>query len=255
MIEKHLIEILIVIAIVLVFVYRLSKYKNKGDLGESRVARRLHKLKGEEYEVFNDVLLRTRRGSSQIDHIVLSRYGVFVIETKNYSGWIHGHENSEYWTQSIYKKKTKFRNPIKQNWSHIYALKDVLSDYKQATYHPIVVFSGRAELKNIDSSTPVIYDHQIIRVIKEQTRTPNLSIEQIKGISVRLNDINIQDLKARKQHVRQVRNHVHERKRKEKLKVCPRCGGNLVVIDGKYGKFFGCSNYPKCSYKLSYGTR
>ena len=255
MIEKYLIEILIVIVVVLVFVYRLSKYKNKGDIGESRVARRLHKLKGEEYEVFNDVLLKTGSGSSQIDHIVISVYGIFVIETKNYSGWIHGHENSEYWTQSIYKKKTKFRNPIRQNWAHIYALKKVLSDFKQVTYHPIIVFTGSAELKNISCKIPVIYDRQIIRTVKDKTRIPNLSIEQVKNIAGKLNEVNIQDIKARKEHVHQVKNHVYERKRKENSKVCPRCGGNLVVIDGQYGKFYGCSNYPKCRYKLSYGAR
>ena len=71
----------------------------------------------------------------------------------------------------------------------------------------------------------------------------------------RLSEINIQDRKSRKQHVRQVRNQVHERKRKEKLKVCPRCGGSLNIIDGQYGKFYGCSNYPRCKYKLSYRVR
>jgi hypothetical protein len=248
--SDELLVILFALGVFLYFVFRLNKPLSRGDRGELRVARRLRKLKGEEYEVLNDLLIRTDRGSSQIDHIVLSRYGIFVIETKNYSGWIHGHEKSEYWTQSIYKKKTKFRNPIKQNWSHIYALKSVLSDFRQATYHPIVIFAGSAELKNIDSSIPVVYDHQIIRVIKDQIGRPNLSFEQIKGIAVRLSELNIQNRKARRQHVRQVRNQVHERRRREKQKVCPRCGGSLNLIDGKYGKFYGCSNYPKCKYKL-----
>lgn len=250
--NELLIIILFALGIYLYLVFRLNKRNKRGDRGELRVARRLRKLKGEEYVVLNDLLLETKRGSSQIDHIVISRYGIFVIETKNYSGWIHGHENSEYWTQSIYKQKTKFRNPIKQNWSHIYALKDVLSDYKQATYHPIIVFTGRAELKNIESSIPVIYDHQIIRVIKDQIRRPNLSYEQIRGIAVRLSEVNIQNRKARRQHVRQVKNQVHERRHREKQKVCPRCGGSLNLINGKYGKFYGCSNYPRCKYKLKY---
>ena len=252
MIEKYLIEILIVIAVVLVIVYRLSKYKNKGDIGESRVARRLHKLRGEEYEVFNDVLLRTGRGSSQIDHIVVSIYGIFVIETKNYSGWIHGHENSEYWKQTFYKKKTKFRNPIRQNWGHIYALKKVLSDFKQVTYHPIIVFTGSAELKNISSEIPVIYDRQLIRTIRDKTRIPNISIEQVKSIAGKLDEVNILDKKAKKEHNRQVRNQVYQRKKKEKSKVCPRCDGKLVLRKGPYGKFYGCSNYPHCSYKINY---
>ena len=84
-----MIGILFVIVIVLIVVYRLNSPKYKGAIGESRVARQLDKLKDEEYKVFNDVLIRTGRGSSQIDHIVISIYGIFVIETKNYSGWIH----------------------------------------------------------------------------------------------------------------------------------------------------------------------
>lgn len=56
-----------------------------------------------------------------IDHVVISKYGVFVIETKNYRGWIIGNEKSEYWTQVIYKRKERLYNPIKQNYGHIKA--------------------------------------------------------------------------------------------------------------------------------------
>jgi len=62
----------------------------------------LKRLPGKDFKVFNDVLLSTRYGSTQIDHIVISIYGIFVIETKNYRGWIHGNEKSEYWTQSAH---------------------------------------------------------------------------------------------------------------------------------------------------------
>ncbi len=250
-----MIGILFVIVIILVVVYRLNAPKFKGAIGESRVARQLDKLKDEEYKVFSDVLIRTGRGSSQIDHIVISIYGIFVIETKNYSGWIHGNENSEYWTQSIYKKKTKFRNPIRQNWAHIYALKNVLSDFKKVTYHPIVVFVGSAELKNIGSKIPVIYDHQLFQTVMKKRGIPNLSIEQVKIIADKLHEVNIQDKEAKKEHVHQVRKYAYERKQKEKSLVCPRCGGNLVVRNGPYGKFYGCSSYPKCRYKLGYGAR
>ena len=239
----------------MIVVYRLNSPKYKGAIGESRVARQLDKLKDKEYKVFNDVLIRTGRGSSQIDHIVISIYGIFVIETKNYSGWIHGHENSEYWTQSIYKKKTKFRNPIRQNWAHIYALKEALSDFEQVTYHPIVVFVGSAELKNISSKIPVIYNHQLFQTVMDKKGIPNLSIEQMKNIAGKLNEVNIQDKKAKKEHVHQVQYYTYERKQKEKSLVCPRCDGNLVVRDGPYGKFYGCSNYPRCRYKRSYQAR
>ena len=71
----------------------------KGAYAEDRVARRLSQLP-EEYQVFNDVYIRSGGRSVQIDHVVISRYGVFVIETKNYKGWVYGSENAEYWTQN-----------------------------------------------------------------------------------------------------------------------------------------------------------
>jgi hypothetical protein len=244
--------ILFVIVIVLAALYRLNAPKIKGTIGESRVVRQLDKLPNQEYKVLNEVLIRIGNGSSQIDHVIISIYGIFVIETKNYSGWIHGNENSEYWAQSIYKKKTKFRNPIKQNWAHIYALKEALSNFEQIKYHPIIVFAGSAKLKNINSKIPVIYHFQLYQTIMDNRRIRNLSIEQVDNIVDKLKEVNIQDKKAKKEHVHQVHNHAFERKQKEKSLICPRCGGNLVIRDGPFGKFYGCLNYPNCRYKLTY---
>ena len=247
--ENVLIKILLVIVIAVAIYYRLNQHKIKGRKGESRVARRLRKLRSKNYVVLNDILLKTSRGSSQIDHIVVSVYGVFVIETKNYSGWIHGHENSEYWSQSIYKKKRKFRNPIKQNWAHIYALKETLSEFIGIKYFPIVVFTGSAELKNVTSEIPVIYEQKLIRIFKKE-RLINLSVEQVNNIVIKIEAINLRNKKAKREHVRKVKNQASKRKQAEKSKVCPRCGHKLVLRNGKYGKFYGCSNYPKCKYIL-----
>lgn len=122
-------------------------------------------------------------------------------------------------------------------------------------YHPIVVFVGSAELKNICSKIPVIYGHQLFQTFMDKRRIPSLSIEQVKNIADKLNEFIIQDKQAKKEHIHQVQHHTYERKQKEKSLVCPRCGGKLVVRDGPYGKFYGCSNYPKCRYKLGYGER
>ncbi|MBE6286353.1 MAG: NERD domain-containing protein [Bacteroidales bacterium] len=100
-----------------------SSPQNIGKRGERRVARKLDWL-SQEYITLNDLLLPTRYGTTQIDHVVVSPYGIFVIETKNYKGWIFGHENSEEWRQSLLGKKRfwgwsseqhKFRSPIRQN--------------------------------------------------------------------------------------------------------------------------------------------
>ena len=94
----------------------------KGSIGEKRIHRVLEKL-GEEYRIFNDIYVPKQDGQlTQVDHVVVSKYGVFVIETKNYSGWIFGSEKQKNWTQTIYKKKTRFYNPILQNNTHIKAL-------------------------------------------------------------------------------------------------------------------------------------
>lgn len=147
------------VILILLFRFFLSLEKisvqYKGNVGEQIVAAQLRELPGEKYMVLNDILLQTERGSVQIDHIVISVYGIFVIETKNYKGWIHGNEKSEYWTQSIYPHKTKFRNPIKQNWSHVYPLKALFRDFKNTAYHR--------------SSFPVIYPNQLISAITSRT--------------------------------------------------------------------------------------
>ena len=110
--------------------------ENIGKVGEKRVARKLDWLP-KEYITLNDIMLPTQYGTTQIDHIVLSPYGIFIIETKNYKGWIFGHENSEEWKQSLLGKKKwyrwsseqhKFRNPIRQNISHTRAIKKILSE-------------------------------------------------------------------------------------------------------------------------------
>ena len=101
-----------------------KKFFDKGKIGEKKVAKQLERLDRNKYKVINNVILKTSRGTSQIDHLVISQYGIFVLETKNYTGWIFGSERADKWQQIIYKKKSFFRNPIKQNYSHIKALEE-----------------------------------------------------------------------------------------------------------------------------------
>jgi len=246
--------ILLLIIIALALAFTLNKHKIKGVLGESRVSNQLLGLPSEEYRIFNDVLIKTSKGSSQIDHVVVSVYGIFVIETKNYTGWIFGNEDSEYWTQTIYRRKTKFRNPIKQNWAHIYALREVLSEFKKATYHPIVVFAGTAELKNITATVPVIYASELLQTIYERKESPTLPIQEVNDIADKLNGINIHDNEEKRAHVRWAKKQAYEREQKEKSLICPKCGAELVVREGRYGRFYGCKNYPNCTHTSRYKT-
>ena len=98
----------------------------KGVLGEFQVNLLLNLfLSKDKYHLIKNVTLPTEDGTTQIDHILVSQYGVFVIETKNMKGWIFGSSNQKQWTQKIFKHSSKFQNPIHQNYKHIKHLKAV----------------------------------------------------------------------------------------------------------------------------------
>jgi predicted RNA-binding Zn-ribbon protein involved in translation (DUF1610 family) len=247
----------LILFIVLVF-YGISYYfkkeivpKIKGSIGEYKVASKLNRLNKKEYIVLNDILLKNGDLTTQIDHIVISKSGIFVIETKNYKGWIHGHQNSEYWTQTIYKHKSKLRNPIKQNWVHVTAVKKTLSEYNFIKYFPIVVFAGDVKLKNVTTTLPIVYNNKLIRKIKSLNKQERLSYSQMELISDKLLKDNITDRKGSKNHSLQVKKQIQEHNKKEKQKICPKCGNKLIKKRGKYGKFYSCDNFPKCRYTIS----
>lgn len=85
-----------IIILILIVLLNFPLWPSKGNAGEKAVSRKLSRLPKEEYKVLNNVMLATSKGTTQIDHIILSIYGIFVIETKNYNGWIYGGEESEY---------------------------------------------------------------------------------------------------------------------------------------------------------------
>lgn len=253
--EVVLILLLLAIGFVLKIIFKRIKLRMKGASGEKIVAWKLSKLGRKKYNIINNVQIKSGGRTSQIDHIVVSAYGIFVIETKHYAGWIFGHEKAEYWTQTIFAKKTKFRNPVKKNWGHIYHLKQKLSEYQEVPYYPIIVFVGRVRLKKITSEVPVIYNRQLIRTIKRHSKKPILTADEISLITEKINELNIRDRRGKRDHVRFVKRTAKYRKRSEKQKVCPYCGGDLILRKGKYGKFYGCGNYPKCKYKRSISSR
>jgi len=119
-----------------------------GFLGERVVSSRIRKsLSAGEYTVIDNLYLPIgESGTTQIDHIVVSRYGVFVIETKNYSGWIFASADSAQWTQVLYRTKNRFRNPIWQNYRHLCAISDNLGIPKSCL-KGVVAFTGDCTFK------------------------------------------------------------------------------------------------------------
>lgn len=119
--------------------------------GEKEIAHILAEgLSYKDYFIFNNITIPSEKnGSSQIDHLVVSRFGIFVIESKDYKGWIFGSKEEDKWTQSLPggKNKFQFQNPIHQNWSHIMSLKSLLPTVSENVYQSIVVFTGYCEIK------------------------------------------------------------------------------------------------------------
>ncbi|AEB13625.1 NERD domain-containing protein [Treponema succinifaciens] len=244
--------VIIFIVLILVIVFKINSSKIKGSVGEFKVNTRLNFL-GNEYISLNDILIKSSNGNtSQIDELVLSEYGIFIIETKNYKGWIFGNEKSENWTQVIFKEKHTFRNPIKQNWSHVYALKNVLSEFPNIHYFPIVVFTGDATLKGIESTVPVIYSNRLNSTIKNLSSEKCLSQTEVEKIKSILESVEITEKMARKEHVKNIKQNIVEKQLKMENLICPRCNGELKLRNGRNGKFYGCSNYPRCRFTMPY---
>lgn len=193
-------------------------------------------------------MLKIDGRTSQIDHVVVSNYGIFVIETKNYNGWILGNEYDDYWTQVIYKRKEKLFNPIKQNYGHIQALKNVLSEYQELNYISIITFTTKADLK-VKTKTNVVYTANLLKTIRKYDKeTVSDSVKE--KVYKKLLSLNIDDKEERTEHVRSIYKNINEKNRKITENICPRCGGTLVRKNGKYGSFTGCSNYPKCKFTV-----
>ena len=195
----------IIILFIISFLVK-KKYLDKGKLGERSVSKRLKRLDNNKYKVINDVILKTSRGTSQIDHLVVSNYGIFVIETKNYQGWIVGSENTDNWQQIIYNKKNYFRNPIKQNYGHIKAIEENLKLNNKIKYISIIVFMNGCDLK-VNTTTPVLYEHDLLKQIYKYKKQL-LSEEEVKNTYKMLLKANKNSMYMRWKHSINVKNNM-----------------------------------------------
>ena len=122
----------------------LKKISNVTDAEERYVALQLMKsLPADDYAVLNNVLIpySGNIGTSQIDHIVVSVYGIFCIETKSHKGWIFGSKVRKLFTQVLYKNRYRIQpNPVEQNKTHIKALREILGKKVKVPIVNIVAF-------------------------------------------------------------------------------------------------------------------
>ena len=173
--------------------------EHKGKEGELHVHNILAQLP-EDYTILDDVMLKTGSGTTQIDHVVVSRYGVFAIETKNYRGDIYDNDDRQQWTQVnvtdvtymkkwyktyTYVTKNRFYNPVKQSVSHANAIKRTLAAWPYLKVVPIVVFAGSAVLQNVTTQHHVVYDDQLLATIRSYSY-PCLSDADVAQVVNRL---------------------------------------------------------------------
>lgn len=246
---EHIVFIIIAVFILLSIIAGRRASRSLGELGEKRVAKRLSKLPKDRYRIINDLLLQDNKYSSQIDHVVISEYGIFVIETKNYSGKIYGGGDSDTWRQFSYGKEYPFRNPLKQNNGHIYALQNIIGEDARNCFHSIILFSEDAKLR-VGKGLPVYNWRKIVPIIEGYT-TKVLTTEKADRIYRHLLAANNTDKKARKAHIQSVQEKKRLRAEAVKSGKCPVCGGNLVLRSSQYGVFTGCSNFPNCSFRIN----
>ena len=225
-----------VILLIILIVY-LKQPSTRGKRGENKVRWVISETIENEQYVINDIILVNEGKSSQIDHIVINPRGIFVIETKNYSGEIYGSENQREWPQVLAygKVKNKLYNPLKQNATHIYNVKKIVG---RLPVYSLVVF--------VQNNTHNIYAKGVIPLSALKTTLQSgeivLTVEQMQT-AYNLLLSNQSDIST-KEHVQNIRKQQHNLE----LGICPRCGGTLVLRNGKYGEFWGCSNYPKCKF-------
>ncbi|MFZ2948065.1 MAG: NERD domain-containing protein [Desulfuromonadaceae bacterium] len=224
----------------------------KGVMGEFivNIAAKLM-LDKNEYHLIKNVTLPTDDGTTQIDHIIVSKYGVFVVETKNMKGWIFGGSNQSTWTQKIFKHSSKFQNPLYQNYKHVKTLESLLGLSDQQI-HSLIVFVGESTFKTV---MPANVTHGIgyIRFIKSKT-TPVLSAGEVNNIVSKIASGRLTpSFKTSREHVAHVKSIVSE---KQSTTGCPKCGSVMVMREANKGankgnKFLGCSQYPQCRGVLS----
>ena len=107
-------------------------------------------------------------------------------------------------------------------------------------------------MKDIESSVPVIYENELNATIRRYSTEKCLTAEQLSLIKNRLEPAEIMERGSRKEHIQNIRQNVMERQLKMENLICPRCNGELKLRNGRNGKFYGCSNYPRCHFTMPY---
>lgn len=233
-----LIALILILAALSAF---LKTPQGRGWLGEFKVKLVIGKTKPEVKYVINNLTLRIGDNkTSQIDHIVINKHGIFVIETKNYSGRIYGNETQLEWTQVLNygKVKNKLYNPIKQNKTHLYHISNLLNR-NLPLFSAIVFVQGNTQYIN---ATDVYNLGELRRLLKSNTGEylSSEKMEEAYKTLLNANDASI----TKREHIQ----NIHINQQSISNNICPRCGKALVLRKGKNCNFMGCKGYPQCKF-------
>ena len=202
------------------------------------------------YRRLHDVIIPSNNGTAQIDHILVSPFGIFVIETKNYKGWIYGSESQSNWTQVIYKSKHNFQNPLRQTHRH----KKVLSKYlsiSETNIQTVISFVGDVQFK---TELPSNVLRSGVSSYIEQFDERVFSEEEVERIMALLTNVKSEINISKEEHIQSLHN------RYASKTICPKCGSELVMREVKQGarkgsQFLGCSSFPRCRYTKELESR
>ena len=188
----------------------LKTVSDRGNYGEFLTYYYLEKLGGRHRLMTNLYIPKVDGSTTEIDLIMISKTGIYVMESKNYSGWIFGDEKNRNWTQTLQnKQKNQFFNPVWQNKGHISALKELLGE-DEKLFLSYIVFSERCTLKKVNVTSPmvkVIKRNSLKRMISAdiENRPDVLSDHQVDKIYYGLQKYLLADEKTRKTHIEGVK--------------------------------------------------
>ena len=214
-----------ILGLILLFrllVYWVRRRKKDADLrriiresgvhGEEMTVRRLRKIRGRKRILRNLYLPKGKQGGTvEVDAVMVTQDGIFVVETKNYSGVIVGDEEDRYWRHEFRDREGGFNfyNPIKQNAGHVKALRTVLEMEVDAPIYSVLVFGDRSRLDRVRVPTAAVSITRIsglprtIRRLASGTRGV-FSNEDVDYIYERLRVYTHADAKIKKEHLRAI---------------------------------------------------
>lgn len=200
--------------------YFLIRY-DTGKYGEYLTYKKLKNFEDNGAKFLFNVYIPKENGeTTEIDVLMISSKGLFVFESKNYSGWIFGSETQKKWCQTLpagrgRSHKKYFYNPIMQNRLHIKHLKAFLGE--QIPMRSVIVFSERCTLKDIrlkSNDVNVINRYSVYDVVFDifkQTENDILTEFDIAEIYNKLYSYTQVDEKSKSQHIESIKNKLNNK--------------------------------------------